>query len=162
MCNCKYGCCSVCSYDVCYGVCCSAPAPTCGCGELVMSGEICLNTTYYVYSTTCAYYYPFQFQYVLYVPVTGEPAETDALLKFIQWVYILPSGEDWILTTDKSDISNLSEYVCEGFAAKANNCFMWECDIYDTPPSMPFTSYDINSCNSNFPELQSDCQASCN
>jgi hypothetical protein len=159
MCNCKYGCCAVCSYGTCYGVCCSDPPATCGCGNDLTSGETCLNTTYYVYSSSCTNYYQFSFQYVIFIPTNGEPPLDDALLKFIIWVYSLPTSYDWLLTTDSSTVSDLHEYLCQPFIANAKNCYMWESDIY--LPAMPFTSYDLSGCSSSYPSYVCSCDYEC-
>ena len=136
------------------------PPATCGCGNDLLSGEICLNTTYYVYSNNCSYYYHFSFEYVIFIPTDGEPSLDDALLAFMIWIYGL-GGSGWTLTTDSSDVSTFANFECESFSGNAQNCYMWESDIYASPQSMPFTSYDIIGCTSSYPSVVSACDFGC-
>ena len=156
MCNCKYDCCAVCSYNTCYGVCCSAPPPTCGCGEGLTSGETCLNTTYYVYSNKYTeYYFYFKFGYVIFIPVTGGPSLNTSLINFFQVYYSLSvtGYNDWKITKNIKDVPNYPKYTsCQN---SAQNCFLWQTDIdndyNNNKTDQPFTPYLISGCDSAYP-----------
>ena len=157
-CPCKYGCCAVCSYSICYGVCCSAPPPTCGCGEYIPSGETCLNTSYYLYNTGYSDYFYFKFGYVLYVPDDSyDISMNDSLKQFMQYYYDTAALglDNWVLTTDKNDVDGYSQWpYCQNYA---QNCFIWQSQIVQNLP--PFTPYGNTSsnCDTLYPETIYPC-----
>lgn len=157
MCNCKYGCCAVCSDGTCWGVCCSAPAcSTCGCGNCILSGETCLNKTYYLYGNVDGenIYYSFQFQYCLFVEDDASSSSVDDNIQtYMIWYYDAPSG--MTLTTSSSDVDGYTNYNNTPYACSPNgasNSYFWESEIISGNYNSVFTPYDLSGCSSSFPD----------
>jgi len=148
-CNCKCGCCAVCSYSICYGTCCVCPPATCGCGNDCLTDDVCLNTTYYMYGDGT--YYSFQFSYVMLVTEVNGASTEDTIETFMVWYYDIPNG--YAISTNYSDVpsgSVLSNGTCQDYA---QNCYMWQTELYNSLNSgtAVFTSYAISGCTSKYP-----------
>ena len=93
-CGCKCSsCCAACFSTGCGGACCPCPASeaTCGCGNDILSGETCLNDTYYLSwaypgSPTEGAYVYFKFGYCL-ATASSSISHTDAIKNFMMWFY---------------------------------------------------------------------------
>jgi len=174
MSTCNTGCCSSCC-DICLpegycngGACCTSCCPcpppaagTCGttqCNPPLLSGETCLNATYYYYgkltsgSSTGNVYYTFNFQDVIFVPGGyGYPSMNSSIQTFML-DFFANCGISSMTGVTFGTTPPPSNYV---FVASgiANYSFMWQSLVnYIVPnPLTVFTGYGISGCNSSYP-----------
>jgi hypothetical protein len=181
MCNggCKCGCAGTCNSTICgsTGGCCGAcnacppsPPPSCGCGELILAGETCLNTSYFLVgpnlNNTNPYdgsnpteYWQFNFGYCLMTPPT-QGSFNENMYQIIAWYYDLewlyisspyniPSGYYLTSISAPTGISSAT-----GNYGSAKNSFVWPNNVAPENNANPFSSYLISECNSSYPITQ--------
>ena len=116
--------------------------PKCGCGEPVLSDEVCLNSTYYMYNILVPGYsvswVEFSFGYV--IGTTPNLSKSGHASSVIAWYYNL-STIGPITTTKPAGVG------WSGGSAK--NCFL-NVDIFNNVPT--FSSYLNLSCDESWPE----------
>jgi hypothetical protein len=156
-CGCKCSnCCAICD-NGCWGACCVCPTTptTCGCGEPLVTGETCLNSTYYYYGnqTSGAYtgnvYYALDFQYVIFVPEGGSTLSVSETIQYYMSYYFSNCGIGNISPYTFNETKPDSSYVLAE-SISANNCFMYACDI-TAGLYAPFEPYYISGCDYGWP-----------
>jgi hypothetical protein len=160
-CDCKCGKCEWCVDGDCWTCPSCPPPPQCGCGQDLTNDESCINSTYYYYGNNSGspIYYQFDFQYVIFEPVSGGGSVDQTIQDFMySWFYWCggsgsSGGPMYTMTFVGFGTSLPSGYTLEG-SVSANNCVMWQSD-WDTyisnnspgPPSNPpndiFTPYNL-------------------
>jgi hypothetical protein len=182
--GCKYGCWGVMAGSSCLsGGCCDEPPPTCGCCEDVLSGETCLDNTYYL----VLYNYSgntenTEGQTTLYVTMSftnciavadSSISHTTAIKNFMIWdgqynikaLGITQSqANNMTLTTSKpSNAYQIQEvgYDTDGYSAE--HCFFWvsfmvgdnwlSVDVLNSANGV-FTAYGTSDCTSHVPNSQ--------
>lgn len=169
-CGCECNCCAACVSGDCWGACCICPPPTCGCGETILAGETCLNTSYYLVgpnlNNTNPYngehpteYWQFNFGYCLMTPPT-QGSFSENMYQIIAWYY----GLEWLYVSSPYNIPS-GYYLTSGSppsgiqSATANygsaiNSFVWPNNVDPENSANPFSSYLISGCNSSYPITQ--------
>ena len=147
-CECGCSCCGCCgAFGSCWQTCDACPPPTCGCGEVILSGETCLNSTYYTTCTGITDTYSgsillaFKYEYVL-----GTSDGTDAVgyaNATANW-YLNYVADNFSEATTTEPSGTYDNYI----NASANNCF---CTIAGPGGYTPFSSYDIGGCDYVYP-----------
>jgi hypothetical protein len=163
-CGCECGCWGVCDNGHCYdNACYVCPLPTCGCGQTLSTGEVCLNQSYYLVAintqTGIQQFFQFIFGYCILTTLTGTTfsSPNDCIQQWM-WLYFNLDGsylwEPLYLTTTFP--SGLTTATTDGLGnpvtgyGYAENAFLWAVDVNYLSKD-PFTSYAIPSCNSQFP-----------
>jgi hypothetical protein len=151
---------------------------TCGCGELIMPGETCINQYFIIYDTQMYVtymswynssldtpappmpnYYYFAFSFALYVPNMLDPYSVDETI--VEYMNNYYNINQMIYSTVKTSSTLPSggycmNSYCDGGSISATNCFAWSESML-TASSGSFTSYDIVNCSSSWPQTTSYC-----
>jgi len=183
--GCKYGCWGVMAGSSCLsGGCCDKPAPTCGCCEDVLSGETCLDKTYYLvlynYSgntentegkTTVYVYITFE-NCIATAPVSGLTVD-EGITNFMIWAYQdvfttygITSEDNSNMTLTTTEPSNAFFLNTGASGLVGEHCFFWLTDDLKgdaqyfrtltqlSASNSVFTEYDTSDCSYQVPNSQ--------
>ena len=179
-CGCKCSkCCAICSGGKCYGACCPCPPPPppppCGCGNKLISGESCLNSTYYLtfpmnYTdpyTQITYSYGYvSFTFGYCIAVGSAIPTSNAIFNWISFYYqnnisvftsvgnITSNGNCSTSEPDTTTYFNVGTAFGNIGPTSADNCYFWTYICTDQvgnwgyPGGEILTGFDITGCTS--------------